>query len=545
MMPIASTSRHDHGGPDELGQRDPGDPAGAVDAARARRAGRCRTSQAQIRSPSARKKYVENRTMKKPATTCPTAVPTSVTWLSTPPSPVLLGDRVLGLLDVVVDLRVAGVERPVAQPVPDLAEALDDLVGEVARRRCATCWPAKVSSSGDERRGRRARPGSPAEPARHPDPTPAGRTSGLTSAVISSATTSGRVITAKKREHPAAIEVAGGGDDQEPPGPGGGEVDAPRHLGAGEVGRAGGDRLGLGAGARRGSAPTGGRAARPAARRPRRARGGSIRGEATAAARDAPRRSAGRRRPRRGPSLVAHADRLPSADEPHDQPVRRLRVRLGEQPGGGQHVVVVDDHPRVRAAAASRPRRRRCCRRSTRSATPGRPLRSTPPEPTSRSTSRRSLPVRSTTRPSGLDHDPASGRRAGAARARPRRRRSPRRRRASASSSGRKPGSSCAAARGRVGQVDAPAASTVETADQRMPRSPSTVRVTGVVATTSRARPPVLGVELDDAVHVGGRAADVDDDHVAGAGPLGVEAAGEQLDAGEHDVRASRRGPSR
>ena len=43
--------------------------------------GESRTTQAQIRSPSARKKYVENSTMKKPANTCPTAVPTSVTRL--------------------------------------------------------------------------------------------------------------------------------------------------------------------------------------------------------------------------------------------------------------------------------------------------------------------------------------------------------------------------------------------------------------------------------------------------------------------------------
>ena len=58
-----------------------------------------------------------------------------------------------------------------------------------------------------------------------------------------------------------------------------------------------------------------------------------------------------------------------------------------------------------------------------------------------------------------------------------------------------------------------------------------------MVATTSRASAPVLGVELDDAVHVGGRAADVDDHHVARPGPLGVEAAREQLDAREDDVR--------
>ena len=41
--------------------------------------GKRRTSQAQIRWPSARKKYVENSTMKMPATTWPTAVPTSPT----------------------------------------------------------------------------------------------------------------------------------------------------------------------------------------------------------------------------------------------------------------------------------------------------------------------------------------------------------------------------------------------------------------------------------------------------------------------------------
>ena len=48
--------------------------------------GNSRTSQAQMRWPSARKKYVENSTMKMPATTCPTAVPTSPT-LPTASSP--------------------------------------------------------------------------------------------------------------------------------------------------------------------------------------------------------------------------------------------------------------------------------------------------------------------------------------------------------------------------------------------------------------------------------------------------------------------------
>ena len=54
----------------------------------------------------------------------------------------------------------------------------------------------------------------------------------------------------------------------------------------------------------------------------------------------------------------------------------------------------------------------------------------------------------------------------------------------------------------------------------------------------------VVGVGLDDRVHVGGRPADVDDDHVAGTGEP-VDAAGQQLDPGEHHVRASRRAPSR
>ena len=41
--------------------------------------GKSRTSQAQMSGPSARKKYVANSTMKMPATTWPTAVPTSLT----------------------------------------------------------------------------------------------------------------------------------------------------------------------------------------------------------------------------------------------------------------------------------------------------------------------------------------------------------------------------------------------------------------------------------------------------------------------------------
>ena len=39
-----------------------------------------------MRSPSARKKYVENSTMKKPASTCPTAAPTSESRVKISPS---------------------------------------------------------------------------------------------------------------------------------------------------------------------------------------------------------------------------------------------------------------------------------------------------------------------------------------------------------------------------------------------------------------------------------------------------------------------------
>ena len=66
---------------------------------------RAAPTQAQIRSPSARKKYVENSTMKKPGEdVAERRVPTSVTWLTTPPSLACSVERVLGLLDVVVDL---------------------------------------------------------------------------------------------------------------------------------------------------------------------------------------------------------------------------------------------------------------------------------------------------------------------------------------------------------------------------------------------------------------------------------------------------------
>ena len=71
--------RDQHGRPDERVSERPGDPARRSRPARARPRGNSRTTQDQMRLPSARKKYVANSTMKKPATMWPTAVPTSVT----------------------------------------------------------------------------------------------------------------------------------------------------------------------------------------------------------------------------------------------------------------------------------------------------------------------------------------------------------------------------------------------------------------------------------------------------------------------------------
>ena len=132
--------------------------------------------------------------MKKPASTWPTAVPTSVTRLRMPPSPDCSLIASWMLLRYVVDLRVAGVQRPVAQPVLDLLEPVD---GRSARSLAplATCWPAKVSSATTEamvmtttRIDARLR----RTPMRSSQ-----STTGTTSAEISSATTTGMTITAK------------------------------------------------------------------------------------------------------------------------------------------------------------------------------------------------------------------------------------------------------------------------------------------------------------------------------------------------------------
>ncbi len=163
-----------------------------------------------------------------------------------------------------------------------------------------------------------------------------------------------------------------------------------------------------------------------------------------------------------------------------------------------------DRRPRVRSPCPHRSRPAparaslppvRSCRPRPGSALPrsGPLCRSTPPDPTSRSTSRRSFPDRSITRPPGPNTTrcrPACRRSATVAATV-----------ASVSSydasialSGRYDGSRCrrsAAVRIVSSSVMRPAstpAATTGTALHRMPRSPSTVRVTGCVATTSRPR---------------------------------------------------------
>ena len=91
MMPTASTAATITVARTNMGQRPPGDPARAVDLAREPPAAASRTTQDQIRAPSARKKYVENRTMKKPAKT----------WL----------DRRTDLAELLDDLAVLGCSR--------------------------------------------------------------------------------------------------------------------------------------------------------------------------------------------------------------------------------------------------------------------------------------------------------------------------------------------------------------------------------------------------------------------------------------------------
>ena len=327
---------------------------------------------------------------------------------------------------------------------------------------------------------------------------------------MNSAITSGST-TSEKNPIVQSDDVARGDDDEEPPRPGGRQVHAVGHLRAGEVG-----------GARRGSPAPRARRLRAAARRGPGPSAAAKRSESCA--RTAPRTSPARvappahasasRRPGRGPVLLGEARvvaRLvggahrasvcvgsrpdhPRSAQALEQPVRRLGVPLGQQPGRRQDVVAVDGDPRVLGdlpAAGGRHVVERDASAAVRVA-----WRSTPPEPTSSATSRRSVPLRSTNRPPAASYrtwarpgvppqrHPDRGRGQGDVEARTRRRRR-----------GGRPGRRGAARPARAGPrcrrgSPAPtASSTVETALHRIPRSPSTVRFAGGTATTSRREP--------------------------------------------------------
>ena len=231
-------------------------------------------------------------------------------------------------------------------------------------------------------------------------------------------------------------------------------------------------------------------------------------------------------RPAGAPSVVAHRVNLSTTlQQARHEAVRRVGVLGGQQPGRGQHVVGVDDDPGAlgQLPVAVTP----TLGPSTRSATPARPWRSTPPEPTTRSTSRRSTPVRSTTRPSGLTttfERPAWRRRARATAARAMASSSS----CSASVVGRKPGSSRLRAGGLL-EVGQPGL--LDRGDRR-PAHPE-VALDGAGDRGGRDHVAgelrLLGVDLDHRVHVGGGAADVDDHDLA-------DRPGQQLDAGQDDV---------
>jgi hypothetical protein len=164
--------------------------------------------------------------MKNPATTWPTAVPTSVAR-----------DRGLHLLDVAVELRVRDAQRPGAKPLPDLPEARDHRVGEVAR-------PLRdlLADEGEqqcERAEAEEHHHAGRETARHPDPAqPDDGGTGQRGEEERDGDRQG-----DDREEAQAPQQAEhrDRDDDEPPRPGGSEVEAPRHLGAAEVGGAGGE----------------------------------------------------------------------------------------------------------------------------------------------------------------------------------------------------------------------------------------------------------------------------------------------------------------
>ena len=219
---------------------------------------------------------------------------------------------------------------------------------------------------------------------------------------------------------------------------------------------AGRDRLGLGAGARRASAPTG--AARRWASR------------SSSSARSPPRDGSRRRRARtaRSASVVGlrralapgpSASLLTATGYPPGASSTRSASRYaasgcgaGEQAGRGQHVVGVDDDPGApRQLPAALDVGRRRCRRRTRSATPGAAVAQHAAGADQQVDLAQVLAGALDDPALGADHDPRTGRRAGAARARPRRAamrlvvaRAPRRCRAG--TPGRRAGAAAAAA---------------------------------------------------------------------------------------------------
>ena len=137
----------------------------------------------------------------------------------------------------------------------------------------------------------------------------------------------------------------------------------------------------------------------------------------------------------------------------------------------------------------------------------------------------------------------ATGRRDGAGRGWPPPWRSARPRRRSASVVGRKSGSAVRrTAAGWRSSSSSPAscpASQVLTALQRIPRSPSTVRVTGVVATTSRESPASSGSRrTTECTSVVAPPMSTTTTSLARLG-------GQHLDAGEHEVGRGAPAPSR
>ncbi len=165
--------------------------------------GNSRTSQAQIRWPSARKKYVANSTMKMPATTCPTAVPTSPTR----PTASSLKDEIVSCALSSASLSWASVtcsgpsrsqSRIWSMPLVTWSDRLPT--------PCDTWLPTKVKSS--------ARPAIPRMTTRS-DASLRGMpmrcihaTTGLTRAAISNATTSGSTTTRKKLSNHRMIRPA-------------------------------------------------------------------------------------------------------------------------------------------------------------------------------------------------------------------------------------------------------------------------------------------------------------------------------------------------